>query len=112
MKLDIRLFIECKDEEEAKQIVATLCDSLADFSPTSEMNPSRYWKMPEFFEFAFDLGSASMASFDRLISLVPNGWTHGGDPMDLWSVWNREPGAMLLLPGTRWAEVQFNAHAG
>lgn len=111
MKLDVRLFIECSDDAEAQEILSSLCRLLSDFSPTPEITPSRYWKMPNLFEFSLDLGAASMDSFHRLVALEPEGWVHGGEHPDLWSVWNRKEGASFLLPGARWAEIQFTASA-
>lgn len=65
--------------------------------------------MPELYEFYLAFAKNTAADYQSLLQLSENGWYHGGDENDRWSVWNRQGNAGFLLPEAVWAEIQWTA---
>lgn len=109
MSVLLRLFVQCPNEDAAAAMVIDLAESLRALRALPTMPPERYWKMPELFELAFRLFPGTRDTFDAVVSRAPHGWTHLGDADDRSSVWNRTPGATLLLPEVAWAEAIYSS---
>jgi hypothetical protein len=105
MALILRIFAECGSGERAAEVGRDLAAALAAFRPVASMEPARYRKLPELFEFSFDLSPGTRATFDAVLARAADGWVHTGDEEHGSSVWNRPPGGMLLSPAVRWAEL-------
>lgn len=107
INLSLRLFAECADDAAAANLLAALYSDLNEFLPVSEKPPSRYWKMPELFEFSFELNPKTWDTCQHIVALCVTGWTHGGSNNDMWFIWNRHDTDIFLLPQVTWAEIQF-----
>lgn len=105
MALILRIFAECGNGEQAAQLAGDLAATLAGFRPVASMEPERYRKLPELFEFSFDLSPGTRATFDAVLARAADGWVHTGDEEHSSSVWNRSPGGVFLSPAVRWAEL-------
>jgi hypothetical protein len=105
MKLYLRLFVECSNLHEAHDMAARLCGPLSKLHLRSADEPKIYWKIPELFEFSYQLASATREDYDRVVSGGGNGWLHMDDLLEPCSVWNRSEGTMLFIDGVTWAEV-------
>jgi len=105
MALILRIFAECGSGERAAGVGSDLAAALAAFRPVASMEPERYWKQPELFEFSFDLSPGTRATFDAVLARAADGWVHTGDEEHRSSVWNRPPGGVFLLPAVTWAEL-------
>jgi len=105
MALILRLFAECGSRERAEELDGELAAALAAFHPAASMEPARYRKLPELFEFSFDLSPGTRATFDAVLGHATDGWVHTGDEEHVSSVWNRAPGGVFLSPAVRWAEL-------
>ncbi len=103
MALILRIFAECESGERAAAVESDLAAALAAFRPVASMEPARYRKLPELFEFSFDLSPSTRATFDAVLACAADGWVHTGDEEHGSSVWNRAPGGVFLLPSVRWA---------
>lgn len=111
MRLLLRLFAECHDEADARELMALICRSIPGVMPTPAESPARYWKMPELFEFCIECGRADPGAFEALRNLQPLGWVDGGDDDDRSSVWNRAEEWRFLDDAVVWAELQLSAQA-
>jgi hypothetical protein len=105
--LSLRLFAECADAADAANLLSALYSALSEFLPVSEKSPSRYWKMPELFEFSFTLNPKTWDTCQHVVARTATGWTHGGSDDDLWFIWNRHNNNCFLLSQVTWAEIQF-----
>lgn len=105
MALILRIFAECESGERAAAVASDLAAALAAFRPVASMEPARYRKLPELFEFSFDLSPGTRATFDAVLARAADGWVHTGDEEHGSSVWNRSPGGVFLSPAVRWAEL-------
>lgn len=105
MKLFIRAYGNCGSLEEAKGISDAIRLALSQFDPEDLSEPKPYWKMPELFEFSFNLSPATEISFLQLVKSCGEGWLHLGDGQDRASVWNRVEGCSFLTPSVAWAEL-------
>ncbi len=105
MALILRIFAECESGELAAAVASDLAAALAAFHPAASMEPARYRKLPELFEFSFDLSPGTRATFDAVLARAADGWVHTGDEEHASSVWNRAPGGAFLSPAVRWAEL-------
>ncbi|KQY85584.1 hypothetical protein [Pelomonas sp. Root1444] len=111
--LFLRTFANCADESTAHSLRLRLCDALAAWRPTAAAEPKRYWKLPELYEFTFDLQPAKVAAFEQILSLVSYGWHHAWpDENERSSVWNRADGLVLLTPEVAWANLELFARGG
>ncbi len=108
MKLFIRMFATCENTQSAREISASIADSLRDFSPKVFSAPKQYWKFPRFFEFAFTVSPATQDTFRAIIASCENGWLHTGSENDASSVWNRSESEIFLEPAVEWAEVSLH----
>jgi hypothetical protein len=106
MKLYFRFFAECRDLHEAHDISARLCAPLSAFHLAPSSEPKAYWKIPELFEFRYELQSAAREDYDKVVS-CGNGWLHMDNQFELCSVWNRSGGEKLFIDGVTWAEAQL-----
>jgi len=52
VKLFLRTFANCEDQEATQAITARISLALSSFSPRLSAEPKRYWKIPNYFEFA------------------------------------------------------------
>jgi len=107
MKLFLRLYAECKDIEQSEAQSKALLSALSHLSPLEASIPSAYWKVPKLFEFTYILSPPTESSFQSLISMALNGWSHSGQYPESSSVWNREAGSVFLAPEVTWAEIQI-----
>lgn len=107
INLLLHLLLECADDAEAANLLAALYSDLSEFLPVSEKPPSCYWKMPELFEFSFELNPKTWGTYQHVVAFSATGWTHGGSSNDIWFIWNRHDTNIFLLPQVTWAEIQF-----
>ena len=105
MALILRIFAECGNVEQAAGVGSDLAAALAAFRPVASMEPACYRKLPELFEFSFDLSPDTRATFDAVLARAADGWIHTGDEEHRSSVWNRSPGGVFLSPAVRWVEL-------
>ena len=105
MNLFIRAYANCGSLEEAKEISDAIRLVLFQFDPVDFSEPKPYWKMPELFEFSFNLSPATETSFLEVIKSCGAGWLHLGNGKDRSSVWNRVEAYSFLTPSVAWAEL-------
>jgi len=108
LKLFMRVYGNCENREQARDISAGIRQALAKFQLSDRMEPKPYWKIPELFGFTFDLTPATEASFLDIVNLCDAGWLHLGDGQDRSSIWNRTEGAVFLTPAVSWAELSLS----
>lgn len=108
MKLFMRMFATCENDEFAQEISASIADSLSTFSPKIFSAPKQYWKIPRLFEFTFTVSPATQDTFKTIIASCENGWLHMVSENDLSSVWNRSESEIFLVPVVEWAEVSLH----
>jgi hypothetical protein len=111
MELFLRAFADCDGDSGADQLQRELCAALTNWASAKPMAASRYWKMPELFEFTFSLMPATIEVRDAIVDSVRGGWHISGDETDRSFVWNRSPGLFFLTPEVAWAELQHYAPA-
>ncbi|MFN8587928.1 MAG: hypothetical protein U0704_08990 [Candidatus Eisenbacteria bacterium] len=104
MILLLRLLAECTDAE-VTALAERYVAATRKWRGTRVGAPERSASWPELVEFTLALAPPDDATFDSVLAVAREGWTHGGDADDRSSVWNRMPGAELLVPETRWAEL-------
>ena len=107
MKLFLRTFADCENQDAAQAISARLRLALSSFSPEAATVPKPYWKIAHQFEFTFVLSPANEASFQAIVSASSGGWNHVEVGRELSSVWNRKNDHAFLVPEVSWAEVQL-----
>ena len=107
MKLILRTFADCEDQDAAQKTGSRIALALSRFSPEAAAQPKRYWKLPHLFEFTFELTPATEASFLEIASASSGGWEHSHSGSELSSVWNREHDLSFLVPEVSWAEIQL-----
>ena len=105
MKLFIRTYAVCGNLDQAREISNEIQLALADFHPTHYSAPKPYWKMPELFEFSFNLSPATEASFLEIVNFCDKDWLHMGSGQDRSSVWNPAEGISFLSPSVTWATL-------
>ena len=105
MKLFIRTYATCENLEQAKEISREIQLALADFHPVRFSDPKPYWKVPELFEFSFNLSPATDDSFLEIIKFCEEGWLHMKGDHDRSSVWNQADDFSFLAPSITWAEL-------
>lgn len=105
MRLLLRLFVDCVDDDHILRTEATAASALSAFEPGRDAAPERYWKMPDLVELTFALHPAKRATLDAVVALSTGGWDHSGDASEASSVWNRVPGRVFLVPEAAWAEL-------
>lgn len=105
MRLLLRLFVDCVDDDHILRTEAAAASALSAFEPGRDAAPERYWKMPDLVELTFALHPAKRATFDAVVALAADGWHHAGDATEASSVWNRAPGQLFLVPESAWAEL-------
>lgn len=88
MRLILRLFADCPDGETSLALAAALQEALAGFHGQLEGAPERYWKIPQWLEFTFNLAPATSEQFEAFLALHPDGWRHDGEALERSSVWN------------------------
>jgi hypothetical protein len=101
----MRAYATCGNLGQTNGISNEIQLALARLHPTHFSDPKPYWKMPEFFEFSFNLSPATEHSFLEIIKSCDGGWLHMRDDHDRSSVWNRVEGLSLLTPSIAWAEL-------
>jgi hypothetical protein len=102
----LRIYANCDDEREATLLAQTIEAALVRYEPTSRFDPRRYWKMPELFEFTYDLSSPGGDILRELAASDPAAWQLHGRDGDRSAVWNRSDDRSFLVAATRWAELQ------
>jgi hypothetical protein len=108
MKLYLRLFVECSNFPEARVIATRLSETLSKFNLSMANMPKQYWKLPELFEFTYELPAATQEDYDTILKCDgSDGWLHLDDKTEPCSVWNRSEGARLFIEGVTWAEVML-----
>ena len=107
MKLFLRTFADCENQEAAQAIVARIVLALSHFSPEACAKPKRYWKLPHLYKITFELAPATETSFQEVISASSGGWAHSRSGSELSSVWNRKHDHTFLVPEVSWAELQL-----
>lgn len=105
MKLFIRTYAICGNLDRAKEMSNEIQLALADFHPTHFSAPKPYWKMPELFEFSFNLSPATEDSFLEIVKSCDEGWLHMKSDHDRSSVWNQSEDLIFLAPSVTWAEL-------
>lgn len=105
MKLFIRAYAICCNVEQAKTISNEIQQALIGFHAVHFSDPAPYWKMPELFEFSYNLSPAIEDSFLAIVKLCDEGWLHMRDDHDRSSVWNHAEGFSFLTPSIVWAEL-------
>ena len=108
MNLFMRVYGNCENQEQAKDISTGIRRALAKFQLSDRMASKPYWKVPELFEFTYDLTPATQSSFLDIVNLCGIGWLHMGDGLDRSSVWNRVEGTVFLTPAVSWAELSLS----
>jgi hypothetical protein len=101
----MRAYATCGNLEQATGISDEIRQALARFQPEEFSEPKRYWKMPELFEFTFNLSPATEASFLDIVKSCDEGWLHMGNGQDRSSVWNQVPSLSFLTSSVTWAEL-------
>lgn len=107
MKLNLRLFVECSDLHKAHYIAVRLSGLVSRFHLRSANEPRIYWKIPELFEFTYQMPSATREDYDTILSCGGNGWLHMDDSIEPCAVWNRSEGTMLFMDAVAWAEASL-----
>jgi hypothetical protein len=107
VKLFLRTFADCENQDTAQAIAARIVLALSHFSPEAGAKPKRYWKLPHLFEFTFELVPATETSFQEVISASSGGWEHSRSGREFSSVWNRKHDHTFLVPEVCWAELQL-----
>ena len=106
-QLFLRLFADCPSPDAAERLLHRLLTALAPWQPRSTALPLRYWKMPRYFEFTFDLAPPTLAVLRKLHATTTEGWTDMEADGEHSCVWNRGSGEGFLLPEVAWAELQL-----
>ena len=104
----IRVYADCKDDDEAAKLAQTLELTLSPYDPVATGAPTRYWKLPELFGFTYRLSSPARDIWEELISDA-DGWLQSADEQDRSAVWNRVGDRRFLISEARWAELQTHA---
>jgi hypothetical protein len=111
VKLFLRTFTNCENQETAQTIEARLILALTAFSPEAAARPKPYWKIADQFEFTFVLSPATEVSFQAIISASSGGWQHLEVGAELSSVWNRKNDHVFLVPEVSWAGIDLHETA-
>lgn len=109
MKLLLRIYADCEDDEQARDIAGRMDLALQHLSPVEFAPPRPYWKMAHQFEFTRLLHPATLDSVARLLGASATGWTRLSEAE---AVWNRQAAAVFLVPETGWAHVELQGLAG
>jgi hypothetical protein len=107
LKLFLRTYTNCENNEFSYDISARLVLALSHLSPEAAITPKPYWKMPDLYEFSFVLSPPNEVSFQSVIAGSPDGWSHYVSGNQLSSVWNRKQDQIFLIPEVSWAEIQL-----
>jgi uncharacterized protein YjbI with pentapeptide repeats len=104
----INIKADCKSVEHSIRLLENLQTALNDFVYSRAHPPIQYWKMPELYDFTFDLKPTGMETFDSIIAAAKYGWSylHADDEtieFDRSAVWNRSKGVSLFIPEVSWA---------
>lgn len=105
-RLLARFICRASDPAVANQLQCRLLEALADFTAAAASDPEAYWKIPDSFEIDLMLSPPSEVTFERFLSLAPEGWTIVRDG-ECSAVWNHLPNVALLIPEVFWAEILF-----
>lgn len=105
MTVFLRLFADCRDAADAATLQAALLHALAPWQPQPHAAPARYWKIPEYFEFAWILHPGTAATLHAVHALAPRGWTDSASDGEHSCVWNRSGASRFLHPAVAWAEL-------
>ncbi|HEX2202472.1 MAG TPA: hypothetical protein VHG91_04215 [Longimicrobium sp.] len=113
-RLLLRAMVEVGSAAEAGMEARRIAARVAPFAEVARSTAARYEKVPYYWEVTLYLRPAAgsaRALFERLRSEAAAGWTagagHDDDDDGRWAVWNAVPGAQLLSPRVRWAELQL-----
>ncbi|MBT1446062.1 hypothetical protein KJI95_16320 [Shewanella sp. JM162201] len=107
MKLFLRLFATCNDDSGEEKLLERLSHEISVFAESVPLNQGRYWKIPEMYEFTFNLLPANIDLFNEIIDVSSDGWVHMGSGNEYSSVWNITDGKSLFVPEVQWAELQL-----
>lgn len=108
----LRLMAEVDSAAEAEAELRRVAPRIEAHAAVTQHAIERYWKIPAYWEITLHLRPLGPAPdvYERLLGLAEGGWTHGEPDEDgggRWAVWNAAPGAVLLTPRIRWAELQL-----
>ena len=106
MPILLRLFADCADHQQAQTLSDAVTEQLSAFSVTPTETPSRYWKIPDYFEFCFALSPDNQHTFYSLLNYA-NHWTHSGDDTNHSAIWLRKEHNQFLLTEIAWVELIF-----
>lgn len=104
MELLVRIFSTAADAAQADDQDQALRAALAAFSPHAIHAPKPYWKVPGWYEHAFQLTPANQATFDAIVALSDGDW-HVTRDGECDAVWNPLPGHVFLLPEVIWVHA-------
>jgi len=107
LNLHLRLYANCEDDAEARQLSGKIAWVLSEWDPSPRIQPRQYWKMAELYEFAFSLHPATLESFQTICALAVGSWFHVEQTEERSSIWNRADDARFLTPEVSWAELQL-----
>lgn len=107
MRIILRVFAPAEGPADARAASQRLRAALKAFAPVEACPPTPYWKVPQWYEHTLDLTPAGPATFDAVVAMVANGWTHLERDTEFSSVWNPGSGSVFVLPETTWAELAF-----
>lgn len=108
MQLFMRLFAVCVAPAAAESIRLRLLETLSAWQPTAHATPTRYWKIPEYWEFTFHLAPPVADTLRAVQSCSPAGWAETDSDGEISCVWNKPPGGRFLVPEAIWAELSLH----
>lgn len=111
LKLHLRFFANCQNDDEALDIATRIETALRDSHPSAARRPRRYYEATTLFEFSYLLEPATTAAFDRIVAQATSGWFRQGEDAGRSAVWNRAGHDVFLVPEVSWAALQLQEAA-
>ncbi len=108
MNLFLRVFADCQTTEDAASLQSQLLAALGQWRPRPRAEPQQYWKMPQYFEFTYNLVPPSQEALEAIHSQAQTGWHDTHSLGEHSCVWNRTPGTQFLVPAVAWAELALH----
>lgn len=106
MTVMLRLQAECRDSAIAADVAARLERFLAPLALRAVRAPEADDEWSGRCWFMYRGRTCGRREFDAIVAACATGWHHGGEPDDAASVWNRAPGAVLIVPEVVFADLQ------
>ena len=109
MNLLLRLMVEMLNVASAEKETSMITSQIEAYAAIENHTVEQYWKIPAYQEITLYLRPHGNphAAYNSLVASATSGWTHGGSEKDRWAVWNPAPGAALLSPNVKWAELSL-----